>query len=466
MLITTSTLTICQQVAAAEAQVASTKPGTDFHYTWRSGVLPSSSGSANESDSPSATRLKSAVSEFDVAPLTVINAMDEALLRSPRAAAIRSTLGITQANYAYATVQRNSYFFFDRGLVAEAVRRIGPAMTWTPPWQTAFDFLVAKRQVDQSKLEILRDLWQLRSDTRRAYTDLVIAQETSKATANLVYLGQQTYTVAQRRFAAGAVPEFDVIKGKVILEQAELDQKLADQRVIKARQYLNLLLGRPPKQAIAVVNFAPSAPNTSRGRSYLLPDFEESLPDIDAFLTQARTYRWELMIVAQQMKVNRANLENAYATILPVPQLVLGGSTSGNQPTGPKLNATFFTVNAELPITNMQQGDIAKYRATTKQLNWQLGAVKNQVNIEVSAAYNDLLTYRERIKLYQNSLLADSEEAARLARRSYEVGHSDITGLIQAQQSNFQTQLQYLADVQSYQQAFVDLEKSVGRPLQ
>ena len=119
-----------------------------------------------------------------------------------------------------------------------------------------------------------------------------------------------------------------------------------------------------------------------------------------------------------------------------------------------------------LPITNINQGDIEKFKATGKQLHWQLGALQNQSDIEVSAAYQDLLTYRDRIKLYKEHVLADSLESVRLSRRSYEVGFTDITSVIQAQQANFQIQLQYVADVQSYQQAYIALEQAVGMPLQ
>ena len=63
-------------------------------------------------------------------------------------------------------------------------------------------------------------------------------------------------------------------------------------------------------------------------------------------------------------------------------------------------------------------------------------------------------------------MLADSYEVARLARRSYEVGQSDITSTLQAQQANVQIRSQYLDAVMSYASAFTDLELSTGAPLQ
>lgn len=411
--------------------------------------------------------LKSSIIENHKA-LGIVDALDEALFKSPRAAAIRANLGIARSSFAYATVQRNSFFFFDRGLVAEAVRRIGPTFTWTPPWQTAFDLLVAKRQVDQAKLEILRDLWSLRADVRKAYTDAVIAQEMALCTGKLQTLADQTLIISQKRFNAGARPEYDVIKARVAQEQAQLDWNQARQQVIKTRQHLNLLLGRAVKQPLEIPSLISAdklGPHDPK-RNYFLPELNEQVADLDVFIEQAKKSRWDLTVIGAQIKVNRASLQNAYSNIIPVPQLIVGQSVSGNQPAGPKLNATFFTVNAEMPFTNVQQGEIAKCKATGKQLDWQLEATKNQVYCEISDSYNDLLTYRERIKLYEEHLLADSQESARLGTRAYETGMTDITGVIQAQQANFQIQLQYLSDVSSYQQSFINLEQAVGRPLQ
>jgi outer membrane protein TolC len=63
-------------------------------------------------------------------------------------------------------------------------------------------------------------------------------------------------------------------------------------------------------------------------------------------------------------------------------------------------------------------------------------------------------------------VLADSNEVARLSRRSYEVGQSDINSTLLAQQANIQIRSQYLDAVMQYQQAYTDLEQACGTPLE
>jgi outer membrane protein TolC len=125
-----------------------------------------------------------------------------------------------------------------------------------------------------------------------------------------------------------------------------------------------------------------------------------------------------------------------------------------------------MTLFQELPISNTNQGAIWQYKATGNQLNYQILAQRNQILADVSSAYNNLIAARKKLKVYQDRLLSDSNEVARLARRSYESGQSDITATLQALQANVQVRNAYLDAVNSYGSAFTDLEFAVGKPLQ
>ena len=267
------------------------------------------------------------------------NLLDEALLRSPRAAAIRANLGIARSQYAYQVAQPNPFFFFDRGILAEAVRRIGPAFNWVSPWQIAFGLLLARDQVNQARLDILRDLWSLRADVQRAYSDVVIAQETEKATEALLNLAEMTEHVTSKRFQAGAVPEFDVIRARLAKEQAQLDLHQAQRRVIKAKQHLDLIIGRPIKRPIPIAPLSALDKPDALGpvKDDFIPNLSRDVPDVSLFIEQARKYRWDLKDMQQQMQVNKAALKDAFANIMPMPQFYFGQSVSGNQPGGPKL---------------------------------------------------------------------------------------------------------------------------------
>jgi outer membrane protein, heavy metal efflux system len=232
----------------------------------------------------------------------------------------------------------------------------------------------------------------------------------------------------------------------------------------RGKQQLNVVLGSTLNQDVSV----PSLPSfrLRAEKSEMLPDFSLPVPKLNDLLEQALANRLELKITKQQIVVAQAQLYNAIGNIIPDPVLANGHSATGNPPAGPKLFGFFVTLNFELPVLTFSQGDIAKLKATIRQYYQQYHAQENQITGEVAGAYNNLMAARERIRVYQEHVLADSDEVAQLARLSYQVGQADITATLLAQQANVHVRSQYLDAVTAYQQAFTDLEQAIGEPLQ
>jgi len=403
--------------------------------------------------------------------LSVVKALNEALVNGPRAAAVRAQFGIAMANIPQATQAQNPMLFFDRGLVAEQVNRIGPTLTIEPPWKLLFRLLIAKRLVAQTKVDLLTQIWSLRADVRRAYTELVVAQESQKVLEQLYDLAARLLTVTAKRYKAGAVPQLDVLKARLAASQSAVDVSVGKRRVIRAKQQLNILMGR---RSDAQLFIAPLPDYTSEKprellraeKSDILPDYSKQVPQLTDFINKALDNRLELKSLQLQAKLNQGNLQNSYANVISNPNITFGKSTSGNPSGGPKLTAVFFTVNAEIPLSNTNQGAIWQYRATQNQLRYQLASQQNHVSADVTSAYNDLLASRKKLRLYQDRLLMDSNQVARLSRRSYEAGQSDITAALNAQQANVSVQNDYLNAVNDYSTAFTNLEFAIGKPLQ
>ncbi|HEY9778110.1 MAG TPA: TolC family protein [Planktothrix sp.] len=403
--------------------------------------------------------------------VSILQSLNEALVKGPRAAALRAQLAIAKSGLSAATVSPNPIFFMDRGLVAEAVRRVGPTFTIDPPWKLAFRMLAASRLYAQTRIDLMTQLWSLRADVRRAYTEAVIAIEAQRTLTELYELTERLLEVSEKRFQAGDVPELDVLRARLATSQADVDRNVGRQRVVRARQQLNIIMGRAVEGRIEVPrlpdfltqNQILSGRSTKHG---ILPDFSQPVPPLQYFLDIAEKNRYELRSLDQQVKVNKANLYNAMGAAVPDPIVTTGQSQAGNPPFGPKVTAQFFTLNIEMPMTNTNQGDITKFQATGRQLRYQIQAQRNQVIADVSSAYNNLLAARERIRVYQEHVLRDSNEVARLSRRSYEVGQSDINSTLLAQQANVGIRQAYLDAVTNYQGAYTDLEQACGRPLE
>ena len=396
-------------------------------------------------------------------PIRLRQVLNEALANSPRVAAARSLLGIQKALYVAATQMPNPIFYRDEAPMSEGVRRVGPIVTYEPPWKLAFRLIAAKRQVQETKTEIMQTLWVFRNDVRRSYTDVIVTQETYETFHDLSELALQLLNVSSKRFQAGDVPELDVLKARLAHSQALVDTAQGAMKVNRSRQQLNVIMGRQFSTPIS----APRLPTFDQKvrKSDLLPDYSVPVPPVTDFIAEALENRIELKTNEAQIRLVKAQLMNASGNILPNPNIAFGSSTETNLPSGPKLNGIYTTINQEIPLYNFQQGSIFQMRATLKQFKMQEIAIRNQVTADVTSAYSNLITARNRIQSFQDHVLADSAEVARLARRSYEVGQSDITATLAAQQANVQVRQNYLDAVTNYQQSLTDLEQSIGEPI-
>jgi outer membrane protein, heavy metal efflux system len=401
-------------------------------------------------------------SPSQILPVPLSAVFNESLVNSPRAATIRAQLGITRAAYAQALVLPNPSLFLLED-TAQKARQVGASVPIEAPWKLAFRVLGARAQIKQTDLEIQRNLWQLRTTVRKAYLDVVMATETTKSYEELQTLASELLTVAQKRFSADDVAALDVNRSELALFQAEADVKQGSRKAEQAKQRLSVLMGRDYKDVIDVPRLPPFKLQAETHE--LLPNFNEQVPGIDALISDALNSRLDIKIVKQSMAVNRANKRIAVANILPNLQLNAGYSYSGNPPEGPATRGYFVGVTQELPVFNFQQGEQARLFAQDIQLRREFESTKNQVTEEVVSAYQQLAAARERVGLYQDKILVSSANVARLARRGYEVGQSDITSTLAAQQANVQIKASYLDAVRNYQQALTDLEQAVGHPL-
>src|SRR5262249_38459456 len=143
--------------------------------------------------------------------------------------------------------------------------------------------------------------------------------------------------------------------------QAGIDAAAGKTRITRARQQLNIILGRPFNQPISATRL-PSFEGKAE-KSELLPDYTVPFPPVNDFITEAYENRLELKINAQLRRLNKANLLGAAGNMIPNPQVAYGHSTSTNLPSGPKLSAPFLSLNIELPVYNYPQGDILRLKA-------------------------------------------------------------------------------------------------------
>lgn len=398
------------------------------------------------------------------ASISVQQALDQTLMYGPRAAAFRSLVGISKAAITQAKVYPNPALEFDNGY-AEFSYRVGVALPIEPPWKMLLRIAAAKALVGTANIQMEQSLWLLRADIRRAYTELVVAQESQKMMQELALLTGRLAEVAKKRFQNGDVAKLDVYKAELAASQAETDAGQAERRVIQAREQLNIIMGRNENTELAVPSLSAFQLRAEHNQG-LLPDLGRPMPPEAQFIDEALRNRLELKLVKQEIKATEANRRLTKGNVFPTGQLAFGYDRQVNFPPESNLNRMYLMGSFPLPITDFQQGEFARLKATMHNLNLELLAQENIVRGQVALAYRKVFNARENMRRYQDSVLAQSQKVSELGRQSYQLGQTDITSALNAQQASIQVRNLYLTEVMNYELAFTDLEQSVGHILQ
>lgn len=398
--------------------------------------------------------------------LSLEQAMSETLVQSPRAASLRLQLAIAKSALVRAKQLPNPTIFMDNGYKAEFTYRYGASIPIEPPWKLALRVLAAKKQIQLADLEISKALWSLRGDIRRAYAEVLVARERQEALTELATLYEQLLAVAEKKYKVGDVAQVDVFRAELALNRAEISRSQMLNNVTKYSQSMNVLLGRQHDSQLEVLRL--SSFNLKAEQRDFLPDLEKPLPELSSLITRANNNRLGIKIVAQNINASEAKLRLSYGNILPTPVLAAGSSVVNGPPNpGNQTNFHGFFLQgyAEIPIFNVQQGDISLYRMSIRQLRAESLTQQNIVEQDVVKAYRTVVALREKIQAFQAKVLARSDQIAQLTRKSYEVGESDIASVLMAQQANVQVRNEYLDSVYAYEIAYTDLEQSIGTTL-
>jgi cobalt-zinc-cadmium efflux system outer membrane protein len=392
---------------------------------------------------------------------TLTKSLDTSLSNSPRLSSVRALLGVARANYAQASVLPNPGIYLANNYGNSYL--LGASIPVEPPWKLYFRLVVAKRQLEQTKLDILRQLWLFRGEVRRNYVQLVMAEEMLRARRELMELANKICDASKTQYDAGNAPGLDVHRAKLAYIQAKMDCEQAEIQVAQTKEQMNLIMGRKPEAPVSV----PSLPGVKTApNSELLPDFNHNFPNREELVATALKNRMELKVAQQAISVNEANLKNAVGNIIPTPRFVTGKVVERNPPTGPTTTNAFFQAYIDAPVFNLQQGDIARFKAMRAQLKLDRESQENQISGQVSLAYHRVLAARQRLKTFQEEALPESESVAKISAHGYEIGQLDLNTLLDSQRANIQTKSQYFDAVLAYQLAFNDLEQAIGVPLQ
>jgi cobalt-zinc-cadmium efflux system outer membrane protein len=296
-------------------------------------------------------------------------------------------------------------------------------------------------EIDLLKLDIVFEV-------KRAFYDLLLAQEKLKYAQQDLELAQDFLKKAQLKLRAGDVAKVEVLRASIEASKAANEVKSAENKVRLAKAMLNFLLARKKYSPLEIKG-------KLKGPSAGL--------NIDDLIKRALSFRPEIKGI--NFSLERENLVKKQAYLSYLPDFDLG--VSKHRLVG---EGTYWDVTISFPIPlffwQPKKGKIAEAKANIESLKKEVEHLINTITLEVEEAYMNALTTDNQIQLFEGEMLSQAEEVYKMFLLSYQEGEIGGIELIEARRTLLETRKSYSDALYNYDLALAALEKSIGQSLE
>jgi outer membrane protein TolC len=321
-------------------------------------------------------------------------------------------------------------------------------------------FRSAKLTREQALLNYQAALADTLLAVRIAYDDvLVAAQQMAVHEASVQLLTHELEDV-RKRFDAGTVPQFDVLRAQVELanERPRLIQAKNDHRIGKAN-LLNLLAVHLPK---SLWDFPLELSDTLEARPYEI--------DLPAALARALEKRPELASMRKAQALRREDLVTAKAGYKPTAQLY-GGYQWQSLPYENNLSSDLSGWIAGAQVTwnifdgQLTRGKVMEARARYERAQLDVDESGRQIELEVRTDYSNFIEAREVLES-QKTVQEEALEALRLAEARHKAGTGTQLDVLGAQTALTQARTTQVQAMHDYSVARSRLQRALGEDME
>jgi cobalt-zinc-cadmium efflux system outer membrane protein len=302
----------------------------------------------------------------------------------------------------------------------------------------------------QAAKDVTAQTRSLVADNERGLTyqvaTLFVAVQLAESTIDLAQQDlksfQKTVDVGEFQFKSGGISESNYLMIEVQLLQFETDLESAQLAREQGLSDLRQLLGYESVSA-----------------DYDVVDALDYLPmkaNLDDLKVQALQSRPDLRTAVQG--VNAANSGYLLAKANGVPDLTVQGNYSHVN----AINAATLYASIPLPISNRNQGEIARTRSVITQMEEQQKSTSGQVLTDVKDAYEGLKSNDRVVLLYRDKYRDIAKKSRDIADYAYHGGGLALLDFLDAERSYRAAELAYRQALASYLLALEQLREAVG----
>ncbi|MGA9451944.1 MAG: TolC family protein [Verrucomicrobiia bacterium] len=294
---------------------------------------------------------------------------------------------------------------------------------------------------------------------RVAYYDVLLAAQQITVNEASVNLLQHELEDQQRRYNAGTVPHFNVLRAEVAVanERPNLIQARNNYRIAK-NNLSNLLGYNLPHEIWEDIPLN-------------LTDALDAAPyqvDLPAAIQQALSRRTELIALRKTAELQRLNVVNARAGYKPTVQAFAGYTWNNSQFMDPNdIGYTLYGWNVGGQVSwnifdgMLTRGRVVQAKALYDKAKTDIEDTGRQIELEVRTAYSQFIEAREVLES-QQKVQEEAEEALREADARAEAGTGTQLDVLDAQTSLTQARTTEIQALHDYDTARARLERAIG----
>jgi len=305
------------------------------------------------------------------------------------------------------------------------------------------DVAEAKAALDNTRLDV-------RVRVRKAFYDLVRAEDELRIHDGHVAIARQAVEAARIKYTVGKVPQQDILKAQVELTRLAEHLIHFEQDAGIARARLNTLLG-----------YDPAEPINARGE-YAIPPH---LPATEALEKLAITSRPDL--AQAQAAVDKSHQQQALADKNYTPDLTVSAGYM-LLPSGSNYRNNYMVESSiNLPWLNRRKHDaeISEAKAQVNEQDAELAALRNSAFGQIQEALVQVRSAKRLADLYQSLLQPQATATLRSTVIAYENDRTDFLNLLDSQMTVVDIDLAYFQAMADFETRFADLELAAGAPI-
>ena len=311
-----------------------------------------------------------------------------------------------------------------------------------------FNYEAAQRDVDAAYN-------QLRLDVAEAFYGALVAQEFARVAQQSVSLVEEQLAIAEASLEAGAATDFDVLRAKVQLANAQSTLIRSENGVRNAKNAYKTVLNIPLGEDVTV-----------SGTLELPEDHRTLALDLDALIQQALTNRPEVQRTQLGEQAARKQIDIAKTRRLPDLGLFSNYQISQNERLTQmnRIWSVGFQINIPIFDGFATRAAVQQTESVLKQVQLGGDQLKAGIEFEVRAAYLNLLGAQTLIEV-QREAVAQAQESVRIANLQFQNGIITTVALTDTQLALAQAEVNRLQAHHDYVIGFARLEKSIGQTL-